>query len=82
MERGGLAAEEGPRQGYGQVSGTEGCGVWDLSWRLSWWGWGTEEKLPLPTRPGASQKRKVGSDTSVPFFNHFVNWPSKGIHRI
>ena len=33
-------------------------------------------------RLGASQKRKVGRDTSVPFFNRFVNWPLKGLRRI
>lgn len=31
-------------------------------------------------RFGAPLERKVGSNTSVLFFNHFVNWLSKRIH--
>ena len=83
-----MAPEGDPRQGYSQVFGTEGCRVWDLSPGASVGGAlrstlaGELRRNCHFLRLGASQKRKVGRDTSVPFFNRFVNWPLKGLRRI
>lgn len=71
-----------PREKHGQVLRREGYRVQDL---YGDWAGGAAwpalpgERLSLLKVLGSSGE-KSGHDTSVSFFNHVVNWPSKRIN--